>query len=98
MAPPGTAVWLAERPPPTLTPGRDWTVAPPGEIWLMPVGRYRLVVAETFEPAFEQLALRLELGGVLVATSDRSVPLPDELQLLDLRDAGTQRWLIARRR
>ncbi|MBA3307055.1 MAG: homocysteine S-methyltransferase family protein [Chloroflexi bacterium] len=98
MAPPGTAVWLAERPPPTLTPGRDWTVAPPGEIWLMPAGRYRLVVAETFEPAFEQLALRLELGGVLVATSDRSVPLPDELQLLDLRDAGTQHWLIARRR
>lgn len=98
MAPPGTAVWLAERPPPTLTPGWDWTVAPLGEMWLMPAGRYRLVVAETFEPAFEQLALRLEMGGVLVAASDRSVPLPDELQLLDLRDAGSQRWLIARRR
>ncbi len=98
LAPPGRAAWLAERPPSTLTPGWEWTVAPPGEIRLMPAERYRLVVSETFEPAFEQLALRLEMGGVLVAWSERSIPLPDDLQLLDLRDVGAQRWLIARRR
>lgn len=98
MAPPGRAAWLAELPPSSLVPGWEWTVASPGEMRLMPAERYRLMVSATFELALEQLALRLEIGGVLVSWSDMSVPLPDELQLLDLRDAGAQRWLIARRR
>lgn len=98
MAPPGRAAWLAERRPSTLVPGWEWTVVPLAEIRLMPAGRYRLVVSEKFEAASEQLGRLLEVGGVLVAWADRSHPLPDELQLLDLRDAGTQRWLIARRR
>lgn len=98
MAPPGTAAWLAEPPPTTFVPGWQWTVVPLAEIGLMPAEHYRLVVAETSEPAIEQLCLPLEVGGVLVARSERSAPLPDELRLLDLRDAGPRTWLIARRR
>ncbi len=98
MAPSGSAAWLAERPPPMLTPGWHWTVALPGEIRLMPAERYRLVVSGSFEPALKELALRLEIGGVLVAMSARPVRLPDEVQLLEVQEVGARHWLIARRR
>ena len=98
LAPPGAAAWLAERSPSVRTAGREWTWAPPSDLRSMPAERYQLVVSEAVEPPLEELALRLQSGGVLVAKGDRYLPFPDALQVMDIREVDEQRWLIGRRR
>lgn len=98
LAPPGAAAWLSARPPRSFATGWDWTVATPDDLRRMPAERYRLVVSESFEPTLEQLALRLDDGGVLIAMTDPTLPVHEPLQTIDSRDSGTHRWIIARRR
>ncbi|MDQ3491892.1 MAG: homocysteine S-methyltransferase family protein [Chloroflexota bacterium] len=94
----GRGLWLSPTSPGDLPAGWDWTVLAPDRIRQVPAGHYRLVVSDAVDQPVEQVALRLDDDGVLVAVTGLSRPLPEPMRLLEVREVGSHQWLIARRR
>ncbi len=94
----GRALWLSETRPPDLPAGWEWTVLAPDRMRQVPAAHYRLVVSDAFDQPLEQVALRLDDDGVLVAVTGLSRPLPEAMRLLEVREVDSHQWLIARRR